>query len=290
MGAFFLRLSVIIILRKRFYKKVRIMLERLRNTLFALAALLGITALAATPNTVSAASSAKYTPKYIKRQVVLQLNCNSYVYDRYGNRMPWFNGLYGPLGYLKEDSYVYTTRNRIVRTNKDVRYFALQTKFHERKYTYGLVNKKYWLPYKKIKGHYFYYIGYGAYIKARNVSFINDMPQYSNGEKAMVTEITYPFIFNSKTKKSKSLGKKYKEGDYVRVDGLRQFTGEDGYEFRDADQPVYARLKGTGHGNTGTYIYIGDLRDKDTDIFYWDPELENHPKYRINLVDIDEQE
>ncbi|WP_231547823.1 hypothetical protein [Lactobacillus delbrueckii] len=53
------------------------------------------------------------------------------------------------------------------------------------------------------------------------------------------------------------------------------------------DQPVYARLKGTGHGNTGTYIYIGDLRDKDTDIFYWDPELESHPKYRINLIDID---
>ena len=55
------------------------------------------------------------------------------------------------------------------------------------------------------------------------------------------------------------------------------------------DQPVYARLKGTGHGNTGTYIYIGDLRDKDTDIFYWDPELESHPKYRINLIDIDQQ-
>lgn len=101
------------------------MLKRLRNTLFALAALLSFTALAATPNTVSAASSSKYTPKYIKRQVVLKLNCNSYVYDRYGNRMPWFNGLYGPLGYLKEDSYVYTTRNRIERTDKDVRYFTL---------------------------------------------------------------------------------------------------------------------------------------------------------------------
>lgn len=59
------------------------------------------------------------------------------------------------------------------------------------------------------------------------------MPQYSNGEKAMVAEITYPFIFNRK-----SLGKKYKDGDYVTVDGIRQFTYEDGYEFRDADQPV----------------------------------------------------
>ena len=99
MGAFFLRLSVIIIIKKAFL--VTTMFKRLRNTLFALAVLLSFTALAATPNTASAASSAKYTPKYIKRQVVLQLNCNSYVYDRYGNRMPWFNGLYGPLGYLQ---------------------------------------------------------------------------------------------------------------------------------------------------------------------------------------------
>lgn len=72
--------------------------------------------------------------------------------------MPWFNGLYGPLGYLKEDSYVYTTRNRIVRTNKDVRYFTLFTKYHATKYNYDFVGKKYWLPYKKINGHYFYYI------------------------------------------------------------------------------------------------------------------------------------
>ncbi|GHN53489.1 hypothetical protein ME802_12620 [Lactobacillus delbrueckii] len=67
------------------------MFKKLRNALFALTALLSFTALAATPNTVSAASSSKYTPKYVKRQVVLQLNCNSYVYDRYGNRMPWFS-------------------------------------------------------------------------------------------------------------------------------------------------------------------------------------------------------
>ncbi|MCD5501456.1 hypothetical protein [Lactobacillus delbrueckii] len=147
--------------------------------------------------------------------------------------------------------------------------------------------KKYWLPYKKINGHYFYYIGYGAYIKARNVSLINDLPQYSNGEKAMVDETSYPFTFNSKTKKITYPKIKYKKSDYIVVDGLRQFTANDGFVFWDADQPVYARLKGTGHGNTGTYIYIGDLRDKDTDIFYWDPELESHPKYRINLIDID---
>ncbi len=281
----FLRLSVIIIIKKALL--VTAMFKRLRNALFALTVQLSFTALAATPNTASAASSAKYTPKYIKRQVVLQLNCNSYVYDRYGNRMPWFNGLYAPHGYLKEDSYVYTTRNRIERTDKDVRYFTLFTKYHATKYNYCFVGKKYWLPYKKINGHYFYYIGYGVYIKARNVSFINDMPQYSNGEKAMVDETSYPFTFNSKTKKITHPKIKYKKGDYIVVDGLRQFTANNGLVFWDADQPVYAHLKGTGHGNTGTYIYIGDLRDKDTDIFYWDPELESHPKYRINLIDID---
>lgn len=236
MGAFFLRLSVITILRQRFYKKAIIMLKKLRNALFALTALLSFTALAATPNTVSAASSAKYTPKYVKRQVVLQLNCNS---------------------------YVYTTRNRIVRTNKDVRYFTLFTKYHATKYNYGFVGKKYWLPYKKINGHYFYYIGYGAYIKARNVFSVNGLLQYSNGEKAMLTMSGYPFTFDSKTKKIKDMTKKYKAGKYVVIDGLRQFTDSDGFIFWDTDQPVYACLKGTGHGTTETYIDVADLIAKD---------------------------
>ncbi|MCD5491694.1 hypothetical protein LOB96_02920 [Lactobacillus delbrueckii subsp. lactis] len=131
-------------------------------------------------------------------------------------------------------SYVYTTRNRIVRTNKDVLYFTLFTKYHATKYNYGFVGKKYWLPYKKINGHYFYYIGYGAYIKARNVSLINDLPQYSNGEKAMVDETSYPFTFNSKTKKITHPKIKYKKSDYIVVDGLRQFTANDGFVFWDA--------------------------------------------------------
>ena len=264
------------------------MFKKLRNAVFTLTALLSFTALTATPNIVSAASSSKYTPKYINRQVILKLNCNSYVYDRCGNRMPWFNGLYGPLGYLKEDSYVYTTRNRIERTNKDVRYFTLFTKYHVTKYNYGFVGKKYWLPYKKINGHYFYYIGYGAYIKARNVSSVNGLLQYSNGEKAMVDKTSYSFTFNSKSKKITHPKIKYKKGDYIIVDGLRQFTDDDGFAFWDADQPYYARLKGTGHGNTGTYIYIGNLRDKDVNVFYWDIEDGPSPKERrINLVDID---
>lgn len=256
------------------------MLKRLRNALVALAFLLGFSALIA--NTVQAA----YDTPYLKGQVVLKLNFNSYVYDRYGNRMPWFNGLYGPLGYLKKGTYVYTTRKKVERTDKDVRYYFLHsTKYH----TYEIY-KKYWLPYKKINGHYFYYIGHGAYIKARNVSEINNHSQYSNGEKAMIDETTYAFKFNSKTKKITNLKKKYKYGDYVMVDGLRQFTDSDGFPFWDADQPYYARLKGTGHGYTGTYILLGNLRKKDSDIFFWDIEEDNHPNYRINILDINWQE
>ena len=101
------------------------MLKRLRNALVALAFLLGFSALIA--NTVQAA----YDTPYLKGQVVLKLNFNSYVYDRYGNRMPWFNGLYGPLGYLKKGTYVYTTRKKVERTDKDVRYYFLHsTKYH----------------------------------------------------------------------------------------------------------------------------------------------------------------
>lgn len=256
------------------------MFKRLRNALLALAALLGFSTLIA--NTVQAA----YDTPYLKGQVVLKLNWNSYVYDRYGNRMPWFNGLYGPLGYLKKGSYVYTTRKKVERTNKDVRYYFFHgTKIH----TYE-IDKKYWLPYRKINGHYFYYIGHGAYIKARNVSEINNHSQYSNGEKAMIDETAYTFKFNSKTKKITNLKKKYKYGDYVMVDGLRQFSADDGSPWRDADQPYYARLKGTGHGYTGTYILLGDLRDKDSDMFFGDIEEDNHPNYRINILDINWQE
>ena len=125
MGAFLLYLNVIIIIEKALSGEVITMLKKLRNALFALTALLGITALFA--NTVQAA----YDTPYLKGQVVLKLNWNSYVYDRYGNRMPWFNGLYGPLGYLKKGSYVYTTRKKVERTNKDVRYYFLHgTKIH----------------------------------------------------------------------------------------------------------------------------------------------------------------
>ncbi len=116
MGAFLLYLNVIIIIEKAFSSEVITMLKRLRNTLLALTALLGITALFA--NTVQAA----YDTPYLKGQVVLKLNWNSYVYDRYGNRMPWFNGLYGPLGYLKKGSYVYTTRKRL---NGPTKMFAI---------------------------------------------------------------------------------------------------------------------------------------------------------------------
>lgn len=84
------------------------------------------------------------------------------------------------------------------------------------------------------------------------------MPQYSNGEKAMVDETSYPFTFNSKTKKITHPTKIYKAGKYVVIDGLRQFTDNDGFI-----QPVYACLKGTGHGTTGTYIDVAALRAKD---------------------------
>lgn len=79
--------------------------------------------------------------------------------------------------------------------------------------------------------------------------------------------------------------------NYRNIKGMclfRQFTDDDGFVFWDADQLVYARLKGTGHGNTGTYIYIGNLRDKDVNVFYWDIDDGPSPKEcRINLVDID---
>ena len=58
----------------------------------------------------------------------------------------------------------------------------------------------------------------------------------------------------------------------------------------DADQPVYARLKGTGHGTTGTYVDVAALRTKELYTFYSDPEEGSNPNYRINLVDINRLE
>ncbi|CAH1707088.1 hypothetical protein [Lactobacillus delbrueckii] len=35
---------------------------------------------------------------------------------------------------------------------------------------------------------------------------------------------------------------------------------------------------------------MGNLRKKDSDIFFWDIEEDTHPNYRINILDINWQE
>ncbi|MDF7638122.1 SLAP domain-containing protein [Lactobacillus sp. ESL0791] len=95
---------------------------------------------------------------------------------------------------LVHGAYVYSKKGKRLRTYLGSKY---KTHFHEGavvKYTgkvepiqrnskhfYLLDNDNYnqsWLPYKKVKGSYYYSIGHGGYINAANVKQVNGQPLY----------------------------------------------------------------------------------------------------------------
>lgn len=140
------------------------------------------------------------TPK--TTNAVLWLNYNTYVYNKKGQRIRWFKGTKGWQKYYKKGTKIKTKRT-VKRTTKDVRYYLL--------YSYDTSDdtklKKYWLPYKKIKGNYFYSIGHGYYIKARNVYSVNSAIQYSNGEKVTVNNGKWSYILTIASHKAKKKNK-----------------------------------------------------------------------------------
>lgn len=100
-----------------------------------------------------------------------QVIVNSYIYNKYGQRLKYFRG---KRAYLKAKHTI--TFSGVIRpiSNENKRYFL-------NCYT----KQNYWFPYRKIHGQYYYPLTDGGYIKVRNVTAIGKYLVCSNGEKVI---------------------------------------------------------------------------------------------------------
>lgn len=100
-----------------------------------------------------------------KDNIVLTLNHNSYIYDKGGQRLKVHGRKLRALKKVKK----LRIKSQINPINKIKRYyFYAPTSNDDTKFT------PHWLPYKKIKGKYYYHIENNKYIKCINVSRINN--------------------------------------------------------------------------------------------------------------------
>ncbi|MFD1288212.1 SLAP domain-containing protein, partial [Lactobacillus melliventris] len=97
----------------------------------------------------------------------LELNYNSYVYDKNGKRLYKFRG---------------SKKNTHLRKGTPLKYSGSVEKIDRNSKQYFLVNddnyNQSWLPYKKIGGKYYYNIGAGGYVNAANIGNIDNKPLY----------------------------------------------------------------------------------------------------------------
>lgn len=97
----------------------------------------------------------------------LKLVHGAYVYNKKGQRLTKYRG---------------SRYNTHLRKGTNVRYTGTIQPIEKDSKQYYLLNddnyNQSWLPYKKIKGKYYYNIGHGGYINAANVNKINGQPLY----------------------------------------------------------------------------------------------------------------
>ena len=97
----------------------------------------------------------------------LELNYNSYVYDKNGKRLYKFRG---------------SKKNTHLRKGTPLKYSGSVEKIDRNSKQYFLVNddnyNQSWLPYEKIGGKYYYNIGAGGYVNAANIGNIDNKPLY----------------------------------------------------------------------------------------------------------------
>lgn len=154
----------------------------------------------------------------------LELNYNSYVYDKDGKRLTKFRGRKSNTHLLKGTPVKYS--GTVEKTDRDSKqYFLLDDDNYNQS----------WLPYEKIGTKYYYNIGDGGYINAANVEKIDNKPLYT--AEATVT-INAPMKFIVGYGKEKVM---VKPGQKVKVDrvSLIQY---------DPSTVVCFRLSGTKTG------------------------------------------
>lgn len=190
----------------------------------------------------------------------LELNYNSYVYDKDGKRLSKFRGSKSNTHLLKGTPVKYS--GTVEKTDRDSKqYFLLDDDNYNQS----------WLPYEKIGTKYYYNIGGGGYINAANVEKIDNKPLYT--AEATVT-INAPMKFVVGYGKEKVM---VKPGQKVKVDrvSLIQY---------DPSTVVCFRLSGTKTGFFAKKIAKKQPRQKLLTYTFYDYILntDNIDVYDIN--------
>lgn len=190
----------------------------------------------------------------------LELNYNSYVYDKDGKRLTKFRGRKSNTHLLKGTPVKYS--GTVEKTDRDSKqYFLLDDDNYNQS----------WLPYEKIGTTYYYNIGDGGYINAANVERIDNKPLYT--AEATVT-INAPMKFIVGYGKEKVM---VKPGQKVKVDrvSLIQY---------DPSTVVCFRLSGTKTGFFAKKIAKKQPRQKLLTYTFYDYILntDNIDVYDIN--------
>ncbi|MCX8720259.1 MULTISPECIES: SLAP domain-containing protein [unclassified Lactobacillus] len=192
----------------------------------------------------------------------LELNYNSYVYDKDGKRLTKFRGSKSNTHLLKGTPVKYS--GTVEKTDRDSKqYFLLDDDNYNQS----------WLPYEKIGTKYYYNIGGGGYINAANVEKIDNKPLYT--AEATVT-INAPMKFVVGYGKEKVM---VKPGQKVKVDrvSLIQY---------DPSTVVCFRLSGTKTGFFAKKIAKKQPRQKLLTYTFYDYILNTD---NINVYDINGQ-
>lgn len=174
-----------------------------------------------------------------------EIRTNSYIYNKYGQRLKYFQG---EKAYLKAGyKPIFIGLIKPIH-NKDKRYFLnLPDSTKQNK----------WFPYRNIRGEYYYPIKHGGYVKARNVLSIDKYLVYSKSEKVIAQD-----EFGGKTvwlwnNNNKFNTKKVKSGSKLMVDGWV----------------------------TDPETNIDWLKIENTDLFISSRDVKKNPLNRVNLLD-----
>ncbi|MDF7639899.1 SLAP domain-containing protein [Lactobacillus sp. ESL0791] len=136
----------------------------------------------------------------------MQLAHGAYVYNKNGKRLKKYRGSRYKTHLRKGANVQYAgTVESIKRDSKQ--YYLLNDDNYNQS----------WLPYRKVKGKYYYSIGHGGYINAANVSKINGQPLYVANATVKIT--------NTRSTKPYTVGtgkdtRTIKNGESVKIDGI----------------------------------------------------------------------
>lgn len=131
----------------------------------------------------------------------LQLNYNSFVYDKNGKRLSTYRGSKSNTHIKKGTPLKYATSIEPVDRNSKHFYLLNDDGYNQS-----------WLPYEKIGNKYYYNIGAGGYINASNVDKIDNKPLYTTETSVTIenSNIKQPFtIGTGKDKTEIQNGKTY---------------------------------------------------------------------------------